>query len=31
MIPNVTYDHNVGTITVFEFMEQYAGHNFSVK
>lgn len=31
MIPNVAYDHNIETITLFEFMEQYAGHNFSVK
>ncbi len=31
MIPNVAEAHQVKCLTLFEFMEQYAGHNFSVK
>ncbi|WP_176671903.1 DUF4411 family protein [Mannheimia varigena] len=31
MIPNVAQAHNIKTMTLFEFLEQYAGNNFSVK
>ncbi|KGQ39952.1 DUF4411 family protein [Gallibacterium anatis] len=31
MIPNVAKVHNVETVTLFEFMEEYAGHNFLIK
>ena len=31
MIPNVAKDHNVETMTLFEFMEKCVGHNFSIK
>ncbi|PJG85446.1 DUF4411 family protein [Conservatibacter flavescens] len=31
MIPNVAIAHHVETITLFEFMEKCAGHNFSIK
>ncbi|WP_159991584.1 DUF4411 family protein [Pelistega ratti] len=31
MIPNVAKVHNIDTITLFEFMEKYVGHNFSIK
>ncbi|MCI7352774.1 MAG: DUF4411 family protein [[Actinobacillus] rossii] len=31
MIPNVAKDQGIETVTLFEFMEKYAGHNFSIK
>lgn len=31
MIPNAANAHNVRTITLFDFLISYAGHNFSLK